>query len=288
MMYLWVYLKGLLMGVADVVPGVSGGTLALITGIYERLIKAIARVDGVFFSYLVQFKINRAWRHLDGWFLLALFGGILTAVFLFAGLLSHLLVTRPVLTWAFFLGLIVAAAVLLVVAENSKNPLYWIWLVVGVVSGYLLSTKTLFSLPVGYAGIFLAGMIAVSAMILPGISGSLLLVLLGKYTVLLEAVHQREWLILMIFAVGALLGLLLFSKLLKCLLVHYHTGMIYFLSGLMLGTVFKVWPWKSKIDVNLWPWQHSEPQYLMSGLMIFAGVVVVSGLFYWGRKTKQA
>ncbi len=287
MAYLWVFLKGLLMGLADVVPGVSGGTMALVTGIYERLIKAIARVDGDFIGYLLKLDIGRAWRYLDGWFLLAVFGGILTAIFLFAGLLSHLLATQPVLTWAFFLGLIVAAAVLLVASEHKKSAILWLWLVLGVVLGYVLSTQSLFMLPGGYSGLFLAGMIAICAMILPGISGSLLLVLLGKYAVLLEAAHQRDLFTLMVFAGGALLGLLLFAKLLKWLLAHYHTSMIYFLSGLMLGTVFKVWPWKSSEATNIWPWHHNEPQYLMSCLMVFAGVIVVTGLFYWGRQTKR-
>jgi len=288
MMYLWVYLKGMLMGMADVVPGVSGGTLALITGIYERLINAIAKVDGDFFGYVFTFKIDQAWRHVDGWFLLALLAGILTSIFLFAGVLSQLLATQPVLTWSFFLGLIVAAAALLVAAERSKQWLHWLWLLSGIVLGYVLSTQTLFALPDGYLGVFLAGMIAICAMILPGISGSLLLVLLGKYAVMLDAAHQREWLTLLIFAIGALLGLLLFSRLLKWLLKHYHKAMIYFLSGLMLGTLFKVWPWKTVADVNVWPWQHTAPQYLLSGLLIFAGVIVVTGLFYWGRQTRRA
>ncbi len=288
MTYIWVYIKGMLMGLADVVPGVSGGTMALITGIYERLIKAIARVDGDFFVYLLKLKIVQAWRHVDGWFLLAVLAGILSSIFLFAGIISHLITTQPVLTWSFFLGLIVAAAVLLVTAEHSNNWFHWLWLVLGIVLGYVLSTQSLFGLPGGYLGIFLAGMIAICAMILPGISGSLLLVLLGKYAILLAAAHQHEWLTLMVFAGGALLGLLLFSKLLKWLLAHYHKAMIYFLSGLMLGTVFKVWPWKSVGGVNMWPWQHNNPAYLLSGLMIFTGVIVVTGLFYWGRQTKRA
>ena len=288
MIYVWVYLKGMLMGLADVVPGVSGGTMALITGIYERLIKAIARVDGDFFGFVFTLRVAQAWRHIDGWFLLAVFAGILTAIFMFAGILSHLITTRPVLTWSFFLGLIVAAAVLLVANERSKNLVHWLWLVLGMVLGYVLSTQALFALPTGYVGIFLAGMIAICAMILPGISGSLILVLLGQYGVILEAAHEREWVTLLVFAGGALLGLLLFSKLLKWLLAHYHKAMIYFLSGLMLGTVFKVWPWKSALGVNLWPWQHPTPLYIMSGLIVFTGVIVVTGLFYWGRKTKRA
>ncbi|MCX7545044.1 DUF368 domain-containing protein [Marinicella gelatinilytica] len=288
MTYLWVYLKGMLMGMADVVPGVSGGTLALVTGVYERLVSAIARVDGDFFGYLFKLKIKQAWRHVDGWFLLALLVGIISAIFLFAGLLSQLLVTQPVLTWSFFLGLIVAAAVLLVAAEHAKSWLHWLGLLFGIVVGYVLSTQSLLTLPDGHLGIFLAGMIAICAMILPGISGSLILVLLGQYAVLLHAADQREWLTLIVFAIGALLGLLLFSRVLKWLLKHYHVAMIYFLSGLMLGTLFKVWPWKTVSGVNVWPWQHATPHYLMSGLMIFAGVIVVTGLFYWGRQTRRA
>jgi len=275
MNYLIIYLKGMLMGIADLVPGVSGGTIALIAGIYERLINAIAAVNVVNVKLLFRGQIAKAWKQADGWFLLAIFAGMLTSIFLFASLFKYLLSNHPVLTWSFFFGLIVSSSVMLLVQYKSSKPLNWLLLLIGIGLGYVLSTQSMGSIPGGNLGIFLAGTIAISAMILPGISGSLILILLGKYETLLAAVENREWLTLGLFASGCVVGLMVFSRLLKWLLARYHTATIYTLAGLMLGTLFKVWPWKST-SVNIWPTQHPESQVLYA-----LTLMVAASLFVW-------
>ncbi len=274
MTYFLIYLKGMLMGIADLVPGVSGGTIALIAGIYQRLINAIAAVNLNSLKLLFSGQVAKAWKQIDGWFLLAVFAGILTSIFLFASLIQYLLAAHTVLTWAFFFGLIISSAVLLLKQHASTHLLNWFLLAFGVFLGYFLSTQSLVALPTGNLGILLAGMIAISAMILPGISGSLILILLGKYQTLLLAVDSRDWLTLLVFAAGCVMGLLVFSRLLKWLLMHFKTGTIFTLAGLMLGTLFKVWPWQAAGN-NVMPFNHPNPQLLYAiALMALASVFV--------------
>jgi len=282
MTVLLTYFKGMLMGIADLIPGVSGGTIALITGIYQRLINAIAAVNWTVAKRVFSGRFKAAWQTIDGWFLLALFGGILSAVFLFASLLSHLLTNHPLVTWAFFFGLIISAAILLLIKNHSANMLNWLFLLLGIGLGYVLSTQQMGVLPGGYGGVLLAGMIAISAMILPGISGSLILILLGKYQTILTAVHEREWLTLMTFAAGCVVGLMVFSRILKWLLAHFYRPTLYTLAGLMLGTLFKVWPWQLS-GHNIMPWTHPDPQWLMSAVMMLTATVLVIGLFKLDR-----
>ncbi len=283
MNYLMTYLKGMLMGIADLVPGVSGGTIALITGIYQRLINAIAAANLNSLKLLFKGQIKNLWTQIDGWFLLALFAGLLTAVFVFAGIIKSLLANQPVLTWSFFFGLIVASAVLLLNKHRSNHLINWFLLVFGVFLGYYLSTQSMAILPTGTLGIFMAGMIAISAMILPGISGSLILILLGKYQSILAAVENREWLTLLIFAGGCVVGLMLFSRLLKWLLARFHHATLYTLAGLMLGTLFKVWPWKS-VGVNVLPWEHPQSQIIFALLLMGLAATSVLLLFKMDRK----
>lgn len=283
MKYIVIYLKGMLMGIADLVPGVSGGTIALITGIYERLINAIASANLDTLKQIFKGEIVKVWRQIDGWFLLAVFAGILTSIFLFASLLKILFTDYPVLTWSFFFGLIIASALLLLKKNWVANPLQCLFLILGTILGYVLSTQSLGYLPDGSVGIFIAGMIAISAMILPGISGSLILILLGKYQTLLNAVHDRNWVTLVFFGCGCVIGLMIFSRILKWLLAHFHNATIYTLAGLMLGTLFKVWPWKSN-DTNLLPTTHPEPQMLLSILLMLAAYIFVWLLFKLDKK----
>jgi putative membrane protein len=284
---LLIYFKGMLMGMADLIPGVSGGTIALITGIYQRLINAIAAVNWQVISQLFSGRFRQAWQAIDGWFLLTLFAGILTAVFVFASLLSHLLSNHPQLTWAFFFGLIICAAVMLLSKNRSAQPISWLVLMVGVLLGYLLSTQSMGVLPAGLSGVFLAGMIAISAMILPGISGSLILILLGQYQHILTAVEQREWSTLLTFAAGCVVGLMIFSRILKWLLAHFYQATLYGLAGLMLGTLFKVWPWQ--LDGNkVMPWVHPEPQWLPCLLLMGTSCLLVWLLFKLDRPATRA
>ncbi len=263
------------MGIADLVPGVSGGTIALIAGIYQRLINAIASVNYKSIKHLLSGQIKQAWKQVDGWFLLAVFAGILSSIFLFARLIKYLLANHAVLTWSFFFGLIVAAALLLIIKNHTKHGANYLLLILGVALGYLLSTQSMGTLPAGLLGTFIAGSIAICAMILPGISGSLILILLGKYLHLVNAVEARDWYTLFVFALGCLLGLLVFSKLLKWLLAHCYSATIYTLAGLMLGTLFRVWPWQIN-TANISPFNHPHPQFLLSLLMM-----TLAGLLVW-------
>ncbi len=285
MNHIFTYLKGMLMGIADLVPGVSGGTIALITGIYQRLINAIAAVNVNSLKLLFTGQVDKAWKQVDGWFLVAVFAGIISSIFLFASLIKYLLNYQAVLTWSFFFGLIVLSAVLLIIQNTSKSWLNWLFIVLGVGVGYLLSTQSMGGLPTGLLGVLLAGMIAICAMILPGISGSLILILLGKYQVLIAAVENKEWSTLMVFAGGCVIGLLLFSRLLKWLLARYYAATIYTLAGLMLGTLFKVWPWKNDLTgSNVSPLSHPEPQLIPALLLMLLAGILVWLLFKLDRK----
>ena len=264
------------MGMADLVPGVSGGTLALITGIYERLINAIAAINWTNFKLLLAGHISQAWKRVDGWFLVVLFVGILAAIFTFASLFKYLLSNHPVLTWSFFFGLIISSAMMLLLKHRSKQLSSWLLLLAGLVAGYLVSTQPLGALPAGNLGIFIAGTVAICAMILPGISGSLILILLGQYAVILAAVESREFTTLAVFAGGCVVGLMAFSRLLKWLLERYHDATLYFLAGLMLGTLFKVWPWKNDLG-NVLPGTHPEPHTLSALLLM----VLATGMVWW-------
>ncbi len=276
MKHIIIYLKGMLMGIADLVPGVSGGTIALIAGIYQRLINAIASVNLANLKLLFSGQIKAAWQRVDGWFLVAVFTGILSAIFLFASLIKFLLETHSVLTWSFFFGLILASAVFLILSNRSTVWMNWLLLVLGIALGYFLSSQTIVILPTGLLGVFLAGMIAICAMILPGVSGSLILILLDKYHVLITAVEDQDWTTLFIFAGGCVIGLLAFSRFLKWLLARHYTATIYTLAGLMLGTLFKVWPWKNTLaDNNISPLTHPEPQLIPAvALILIAGILV--------------
>ncbi|MCF6299763.1 MAG: DUF368 domain-containing protein [Proteobacteria bacterium] len=274
MNYLNTYLKGILMGIADLVPGISGGTIALITGIYQRLINAIAAINITAIKLFFTGKFKQFWQHIDGWFLTAVFGGILSAIFAMASLVKYLLTTFPILTWAFFFGLIVASAFVLIKHVKGIKLMNMIALLAGLGLGYVLSIYSSMALPDGNWAIFIAGSIAVSAMILPGLSGTLILILLGKYQQMLTAVENWDFVTLSIFLAGIVVGLMLFSRLLKWLLAHFYQNTILFLAGLMLGTLVKVWPWKV-LEKNALPWNLAEPQLIASGLLMLLGATIV-------------
>lgn len=286
MLMTFIFFKGMLMGIADLVPGVSGGTIALITGVYQRLINAIASINVANVKLLFTGQLRQTWKQVDGWFLLTVFAGILSSVFLFASLFKFLLANHPVLTWSFFFGLIISSAIMLILQYKSSNLINWLFFLMGIGLGYVLSSQSMGYLPDGQVGVFIAGTIAISAMILPGISGSLILILLGKYHTLLAAVENREWLTLCIFAGGCVVGLMVFSRLLKWLLAHYHMVTIYTLAGLMVGTLFKVWPWKNAA-INIWPSTQPEPQWLIALILMLAGAAFVLMLTQFDRNKES-
>ncbi|MBQ5380322.1 MAG: DUF368 domain-containing protein [Paraprevotella sp.] len=242
--YILLVLKGMGMGAADVVPGVSGGTIAFVVGIYDELLNSIKAVNMQSLSLLFKGELKNFWKAINGNFLLSLFTGIAISVFSLAKLITHLLVTQPVLVWAFFFGLVLASTWF--VAKDIKG---WNWktvlgFVAGAIVAYYITVVTPGETPTNLPFIFLCGAIAICAMILPGISGSFILVLLGKYHYIMDAVKGLDWIVLSVFATGCLLGITSFSRVLSYALHHFRNVTMAVLSGFMLGSLNKVWPWK--------------------------------------------
>jgi putative membrane protein len=249
--YLILSAKGFCMGASDVIPGVSGGTMAFILGIYEELINAIKSFDLKGFQLLMTLKFKALLDHVSWQFLLSVGIGILTAIFSLAKVLSWLLHNQPVLIWSFFFGLILASVVTVSRRIQAWRAPVWLSLFGGTIGAYLLVGFVPVSTPNDPWFLFLSGAIAICAMILPGISGSFILVLLGKYMYVLEAVNNRDFLVLFLFASGACVGIVAFSRLLGWLLNNYHDLMVALLTGLMLGSLRKVWPWKETIESRI-------------------------------------
>lgn len=239
-----IFLRGMLMGAADVVPGVSGGTIAFITGIYHRLLKAISAVDFSMAGLLVRGEWRALWRAVDGNFLLTLVLGIATSVFSLAGLISHWLDTQPLLLWSFFFGLILASALVLMrhVSRWALAPASG--LLLGAALAALVGLSPQLAMPGGPGSFFIAGFVAICAMILPGVSGSFILVVLGMYPAVLSAVESLELLPIVAFAGGAICGLLVFARLLSFLLERFHAVTLATLTGFLFGSLLVVWPWK--------------------------------------------
>lgn len=246
--YLILTTKGFCMGAADVVPGVSGGTMAFILGIYEELIDAIRSFDLKGIKLILTFKLRDLLNHISWQFVLALGVGILMAIFTLSSVLSWLLQNKPVLIWSFFLGLILASAFSVSRRVEGWRLYTWLSLLGGVIGTYFLVGLVPVSTPDDPWFLFLSGAIAICAMILPGISGAFILVLLGKYQFVLEAVNNRDFIILAMVAAGAVIGIAVFSRLLGWLLRSYHDLMVAVLTGLMLGSLRKVWPWKETLE----------------------------------------
>ena len=243
-----IFLRGLLMGAADIVPGVSGGTVAFITGIYDQLLDSLRAVDLAFLAKLSRLDITGAWQHINGRFLLALLLGIATSIFSLAQLVSWVLEHHPVPLWAFFFGLILAsAAVLLREVDNWSAPKVLCLLSAGAVA-VCIALSPVMSLEMGLAGVFLAGFLAVCAMILPGISGSFILVLLGMYSTTLVALKSLDLVFILVFVIGAGCGLLCFSRLLHWLLARISSGDMAVLTGFLFGSLLVVWPWKRVLE----------------------------------------
>lgn len=248
MEYLTLTAKGFCMGASDVIPGVSGGTMAFILGIYEELIDAIRSFDLKSIQLLLTLRLRGLLDRISWQFVLAVGIGILTAIFTLARALSWLLQNRPVLIWSFFLGLILASTLSVSRRVEGWCLSTWLGLLGGMVGTYFLVGLVPVSTPDSPWFLFLSGAVAICAMILPGISGAFILVLLGKYQFVLEAVNNRDFFILAIVAAGAVVGIAAFSRLLGWLLRNYHDLMVAVLTGLMLGSLRKVWPWKETVE----------------------------------------
>ena len=237
-------LKGMAMGAADVVPGVSGGTIAFIAGIYDELINSIKSINMHSLKLLFTGKVAAFWKAVNGNFLFALLLGIAISVFSLAKLITYLLLNEPILVWSFFFGLVLASTWF--VTKDIKG---WNWKAVagfvgGAVIAYYITVATPAETSTNLMFIFLCGAIAICAMILPGISGSFILVLLGKYFYVMEAVKTLDLVVLGVFAFGAALGITSFSRVLSYALKNFRNITLSVLSGFMLGSLNKVWPWK--------------------------------------------
>ena len=239
-----VFLRGMLMGAADIVPGVSGGTMAFITGIYQRLLLAITAFDVALLRLLARGDVGAAWRAVDGAFLAALLAGIGASIFTLARLISVLLENHALLLWSFFFGLILASAAVLLRHVSRWSVGAVLGLVAGMAGAAFVGLSPAFTFPGGAAGFFFAGFIAICAMILPGISGSFILVLFGMYAKVLDAVKSLDLLPLALFCLGAGAGLLIFSRLLRFVLERYHAATLATLTGFLIGSLPVVWPWK--------------------------------------------
>ncbi len=243
-----VFLRGMMMGAADIVPGVSGGTIAFITGIYDRLLGSIRSFDVQALRLLGKGELAALWRHVDGAFLLALLAGIATSIFSLARLIGWLLDHHPVPLWAFFFGLIFASALVLLRQVDRWSGPRVLALLFGTGAALLVALSPAFTLGGGLVAVFVAGFIAICAMILPGISGSFILVLLGMYAPTLAAIRAFDVVYILVFALGAGAGLLCFSRLLHWLLARFHQETMALLTGFLLGSLVIVWPWKRALD----------------------------------------
>lgn len=241
-------LKGMAMGAADVVPGVSGGTIAFITGIYEELISSINNVNFGLLKTLKNEGLKAAWKQLNGTFLVVLLTGIVISIVSLAKSVTYLLENHPVLIWSFFFGLIVASAWLVGKSIQKWNiGAVGMLIIGGLIAFWISSIQTTVSADSASWYIFLSGAVAICAMILPGISGSFILVLMGSYHVVLNALNERNFLLILIFMSGCLVGILSFAKLLKFLFSRFKELTVALLTGFMIGSLYKVWPWKINI-----------------------------------------
>jgi len=249
--YAIISLKGVAMGAADVVPGVSGGTIAFISGIYEELIGSINQINLKLVTTLKEEGIGSAWKQVNGNFLLSLLIGIGVSVLSLAKVIRHLLETQPVLIWAFFFGLVLASIIFVGKKITRWYPGTILMLIAGGVLAYFITTLTPQEAEVTYPYVFFSGALAICAMILPGISGSFILLLLGMYKPVLDAIHFRDLGVIAILMAGAVVGLLSFSRLLKWLFDHYENLTLAVLTGFILGSLNKIWPWKKVLESEM-------------------------------------
>lgn len=246
--YALLALKGMGMGAADVVPGVSGGTIAFIVGIYDELIESIKGIGASNLKLLFSGRLAEFWRKANCGFLLAVVVGIGISVFSLAKVITWLLTEHPVLVWSFFFGLVLASTWFV-----AKGIAGWGWktivaFVAGAAVAWWVTVATPAETPTALPFIFLCGAVAICAMILPGISGSFILVLLGKYFYVMEAVKSLRLEVLAVFGAGALVGIAVFSRILSYTLKHFRNVTLAVLSGFMLGSLNKVWPWKRVLE----------------------------------------
>ena len=292
--YILLYLKGVAMGGADVIPGVSGGTIAFITGIYERLLNAIKGVDLDALKLLLSFNIKDFWEKIDGTFLIVLLLGVATSIFSLAKLITFLLITFPIQVWSFFFGLIIISAILVAKSIHHWKPIDYITLSLGIAIAYFITAASPATTSDSLLFIFISGAVAISAMILPGISGSFILLLMGKYQYMMQALTEFNLPVILVFISGCIIGLLAFARGISWMLKQFYNPTIALLAGFMVGSLNKVWPWKQVVESiidrhgepkpvkeqNLLPNEYLEvtgqdPFFLQALLFVFLGIAIV-------------
>ena len=329
--YILLSLKGIAMGAADVVPGVSGGTIAFITGIYEELIFTLKSINLKSLKTLFTKGPVVFFHEINGMFLVSLFAGILISAFSLSKLLTYLMNYHPVLLWSFFFGLIVASVFLIKKQISHWNTQVMVSMLVGIVVAFFITVASPSQIPDGHIYIFLSGFLAIIAMILPGISGAFILLLLGAYPLIISTINDfraslfdvnvdglvLHGLNLSVFAIGCIMGLLSFSRVLSWMFAHHKNVTLSVLMGFMIGSLNKIWPWKTTvssrvahagsdheeivpfIQENVWPGNYSilnevekslshvpvkEPQVLYSVLLMMAGFAIIWILERFGPK----
>lgn len=241
--HLLLFLKGIAMGVSDLIPGISGGTVALLLGIYKNLIKSLKSINKKTLFYFLTLNYNRLSHQLNFKFLIPVFFGIMTSIIFFSKIISFLITDHKILLFSFFFGLIFFSSLKIIYDLKPKSSKNYLIIILGFSFGFFISLINPINTSDSFLSIFLSGFIAISAMLLPGISGSYILLIIGKYEFMLESISNLYLENILIFSIGALLGILSFSKIIYWLLNKYYNTTIFFLSGLMLGALNKVWPW---------------------------------------------
>ncbi|MEQ8425521.1 MAG: DUF368 domain-containing protein [Cyclobacteriaceae bacterium] len=292
--YLFLYIKGMGMGAADVIPGVSGGTIAFITGIYEELISSIRSIDLEAINLLRRLRIAAFWEKINGNFLIAVLSGVITSLLSLAKLMNYLLIIYPIPVWSFFFGLILISAPLILREVKTWTLSSAIFGLVGIAVSYWITIISPAQTPSSLLFIFLCGALAICAMILPGISGAFILLLLGKYEFMIKSLVSANFIVVLVFIIGCVVGLLSFSRFLSWILKHYRFPTLALLAGFMLGSLNKVWPWKEVVafrldhegkqvpasDQSIWPGQYlektgSDPQIFHAILFVALGILIV-------------
>ena len=246
--WLGIFLRGMAMGAADIVPGVSGGTIAFITGIYFRLLAAVDSIPSAFFRQLCRGQFRQFWQATDASFLSTLLAGILISVATLASVISHALAQYPILLWSFFFGLILASVWHVCREIKVPRAVLMVPLLIGVIFAWWVTTLSSVQVDPSAIVIFGSGALAICAMILPGISGSFILVILGMYAPILAAIKGVELGTLILFASGCVVGLLSIARVLTWAIHRFHDAMLALLTGFMIGALNKVWPWKETLS----------------------------------------
>ena len=309
-----VALKGFAMGAANVIPGVSGGTIALLTGIFNELIEALNAILSVSsWKLLLKGEVKEFWKNIHGTFLLWLGVGVIVSVFSLAKLMEYVLAYHPIQTWAFFFGLIVVSGAYMLYDIKGWKVADGLWLVFGLFLGAMICLLSPTQTTDAGWFIMICGAIAICTMILPGISGSFILVLFGKYEYIMSAISELNWPVLILFGVGCVLGIAVFSKFLHWLIAHYERPTLITLIGFTLGSLVKVWPWSDKFSVMMAQWMREgqtaeearigvealvdigtdlstliNPQIFSALIWMLIGALLVVALEWFGHKNAKA